>query len=104
MRDWFRSAAGLASGSDHDSQSGAPIVSEAERIVSAAIYPIAPNEKFQQTFENIHFASGTKPSVQTTSTLAEQLRLPRTTVERTIEEFCGKLRLQAQTLGVDLQG
>jgi hypothetical protein len=104
MRDWFRSAAGLASGSDDGSQSGAPpIVSDAERIVAAAIYPIAPNEKFQQTFEKIHSASGSKPAVQTPSTLALQLRLPRTTVERTIEEFCGKLRLQAQTLGIDLQ-
>jgi hypothetical protein len=105
MRDWFRSAAGLASGSDDGPQPGAPpIVSDAERIVAAAIYPIAPNEKFQQTFEKLHSAAGSKPAVQTPSTLALQLRLPRTTVERTIEEFCGKLRLQAQTLGIDLQG
>ncbi|HEV7880033.1 hypothetical protein [Bradyrhizobium sp.] len=101
LRDWFRIAAGLA---DEPQPGGTPLVSEAERVVAAAIYPIAPNEKFQRTIEKIHFASGSRPSLQTPSTLAQQLRLPLTTVERAVEEFCGKLRLQAQTLGINLQG
>jgi hypothetical protein len=103
MRDWFRSAAGLASESD-ESLSGAPIVGDTERIVATAIYPIAPNEKFQKTFEKIHFESGPERELQTPSMLAQQLRLPLTTVERAVEEFCGKLRLQAQTSGINLQG
>jgi hypothetical protein len=103
LRDWFRSAAGLASGSDDESHSGAmPLVSDAERTIATAIHPIAPNEKFQEIFEKMHSASGSKPP--TPSTLAEQLRLPLTTVERAIEETCGKLRRQAQTLGINLQG
>ena len=38
------------------------------------------------------------------STLAQELRLPLTTVARAIAEFCGKLRRQAQMLGINQQG
>lgn len=105
LRDWFRDAAGWGSGSDDEPQSGAtPPISDAERVVAAAIYPVAPNEKFQAIFETMHAASSSKRPRPTPSTLAQELRLPLTTVERAIEGFCGKLRLQAKTLGIDLRG
>jgi hypothetical protein len=105
LRDWFRGAAGLASGGDGGPHSGAtPLISDVERVVAAAIYPVAPNEKFQKIFKNMHSASSSKQPLQTPSTLAQELRLPLATVERAIEEICGKLRRQAQTLGINLQG
>jgi hypothetical protein len=105
LRDWFRRAAGLASGGDDESYSGAtPPFSDAERIVATAIHPIAPKEKFQEVFEKMRSASSSSRLPPTPSTLAQQLRIPLTSVERAIEEVCGKLRRQAQILGINLQG
>ena len=104
LRDWFRHAAGLASESDDGPPSGAmPLVSDVGRVVATAIYPIAPNEKFQEVIEKMQLSSSSKRRPQDPSMLAQELRLPLTTVERAIEEICGKLRRQAKTLGINLQ-
>ena len=105
LRDWFRGAAGLASGNDDKSTSGAtPLFSDAERIVATAIHPIAPKEKFQEVFEKMRSASSSSRLPPTPSTLAQELRIPLTSVERAIEDVCRKLRRQAQILDINLQG
>lgn len=95
LREWVRANAGAAAG-------GAGLIGNAGAMVIQAVYPLAPDEKFQRLLAVRQVAQAEDDTPRDAAAVAGRLGLPLATVERAAEEVAGLLLDQAQVLGINL--